>query len=318
MLTFSQKELARHTLGLPNAKRTTYRNRFVCQEDHKDWQDMVANGLATVRRGETLPFGGDACFYLTRKGAEAALEPREKLCPDTFPVIRTAPILFSAPMIRALHNGHKSQTRRIMKVQPRIETDGLISIGAELYSQHANSIARLIKNHVPYKVGDRLWVREAWRCNSWAKDVAAIFYRAHENCSYTEMCEQFPIAGQKGIAPSQSWKPSIHMPRWISRLTLTITDVRIERLQDISEEDAIAEGITMTLEDSPACAWFSGIHTNTNLAPENMDGWHINDAQAAFQDLWNKINGANAWDANPWVIAISFSVELGNIDEVSA
>ncbi|MFD1226803.1 hypothetical protein [Pseudochrobactrum kiredjianiae] len=235
--------------------------------------------------------------------------------------MRTAPILFSAPMIRALYNGRKTQTRRILKPQPTDANSkfrGFAGVSDTKAVFTSDFPAQPETVRLPYSVGDRLWVRESWRCNSWAADVATIFYKAHENCSYTEMHEQFPIAGQKGIAPSQSWKPSIHMPRWISRLTLTITNVRIERLQDISEEDAMAEGITMTLEDSPACAWFSGIHTNTNLAPENMDGWHFNDAQAAFQDLWNKINGANAWDANPWVIALTFTVQHGNIDEVAA
>lgn len=303
MLTSKQMTLARHALGLPNSKRTTYRNRYVCQENDSDWQDMVARGMATMRRGETLPFGGDACFYMTRQGAEAALELREKLCPEDFPIVRTSPILFSAPMIRAIYDGRKTQTRRGMKVQPRIESDGLIFCGDELSSQHPNSIARLIKDNVRYAVGDRLWVREAWRCNGWATDVATIFYKAHENCCHTEMCEQFPVSGQKIIQPSQAWKPSIHMPRWISRLTLTVTDIRIERLQDISEEDAIAEGAPL---DTSFCD-----HPRHTCAEVGCLG---RTHKANFCNIWNEINGATAWDATPWVIALTFRVQHGNID----
>lgn len=304
MLTPSQKELARHALGFPNTKRTSYRNRFVCQENHPDWQDMVAKGMATMRRGETLPFGGDACFYMTRQGAEAAMEPREKLCPEDFPIIRTAPILFSAPMIRALHDGRKTQTRRIMRTQPYMSIDGLI-VRDEFYSHHPNSINRLIKDHVPYKVGDRLWVREAWRCNGWATDMATIFYKAHENCSYTEMCEQFPVTDREHIRPSQSWKASIHMPRWISRLTLTVTDIRIERLQDISEDDALAEG---ALHDTAHCD--HPRHTCDEIG--GLGKTH----KANFCNIWCEINGWETWLKNPWVIALTFSVHHGNIDEV--
>lgn len=84
-MTPKQKELARHALGLPNKARKSYRNRYVCPEDDLHWSDLVAKGMATMRPAATLPFGGDACFYLTEEGAKAALEGREKLCPEDFP-----------------------------------------------------------------------------------------------------------------------------------------------------------------------------------------------------------------------------------------
>lgn len=302
-----QKTLARHALGLPNNKRTSYRNRYVCPETDPHWSNMVENGLATVRKGETLPFGGSASFYLTRKGAEAALEPREKLSPDDFPVIQTRPILFSASMIRALMNGQKTQTRRPLKTQPRLTSDSLIECGSHLYSQRPDSIKRLIKDHVPFAVGDRLWVREAWRCNGWATDVATIMYKAHERCSYTEMTEQIPLTNHMRIEPTGTWKPSIFMPRWISRLTLTVTDVRVQRLQDISGVDAAAEGIQLD-------RWITGEY------PENDRGIEADNQTliSKFNDLWNSINGADAWDQNPWVTALTFTVEKRNIDQVPA
>lgn len=307
MITNSQKKMARHALGLPNNKRTSSRNRFVCPDADPHWCNMVENGLATVRKGETLPFGDSACFYLTRAGAEAALEPREKLSREDFPVIQTRPILFSAPMIRALMNGQKTQTRRILKTQPQLTSDGLIECGSPLYSQRPDSIKRLIKNHVRFAVGDRLWVREAWRCNGWATDVAIITYKAHERCGYTEMTAQIPLTNHMRIEPSGRWKPSIFMPRWISRITLTVTDVRIQRVQDISEEDAIAEGVPLDTSecDHPLHSCYEvGCLGKTN--------------KAAFCNTWCEINGLKSWDQNPWVTALTFTVEKRNIDQVPA
>lgn len=210
------------------------------------------------------------------------------------------PIIFSAPMVRAILSGAKSQTRRIVKPQPfggdRIEPaysreDGFI-VGQLRDSE--NAWRRIV---CPYgNVGDRLWVREAWRT------VAAM-----DADRPTRIAEQCLDAGyRKPWAPIQyeadrqrdNWntmqpaepgklRSPRHMPRWASRLTLEITAVRAQQLHDISEADAIAEGVrSISLADVPRNAAWS----------ERQD----------FAHLWDKINGAGAWDANPWVWAITF------------
>ncbi len=215
------------------------------------------------------------------------------------------PILFSAPMVRALLDGRKSQTRRVLKDVPIFSPDydeqwrqQLLSPGGGLpdywswWSTPAHSPSTYHFQHVLYASGDRLWVREAWRCNGWATDVATIFYQASEGDGYTAMCEQYPVAGKRALRVDGKWRPSIHMPRWVSRLTLIVTDVRVQRLQDISEADAEAEGI-----GSPEIA-------------------HFGCSIKAFAALWNSLSRTDeaAWDANPWVVAVSFETHRCNID----
>lgn len=302
-LTPKQRELARHALGLPNRNRRSYRNRFVCEETEPNWSQMIADGYATMRSGATLPFGGNTCFYLTLAGAKAALDPREKLCDEDFPASVTNPILFSAPMVRALIDGSKTQTRRLFKGQITPYGFGAYLCDDTVYGDNEKGWENLTRNHAPVKVGTRLWVREAWRCNGFATDVATIMYKAHENCSYTEMTEQFSVVGQKYIEPTGTWKPSIHMPRWISRLTLQVTDVRIQRLQDISEEDAIAEGV-----EKDSDGWRSYAMPHTQICASARD---------SFQTLWDSLNAdRGSWDSNPWIVAYSFKVHHSNIDAV--
>ncbi|KFC73228.1 hypothetical protein FG93_01972 [Bosea sp. LC85] len=241
------------------------------------------------------------------------------------------PILFSGPMVRALIAGHKTQTRRVIT-----KARTLAIPDAPAFTLSGDELARAMQNasdfrrfdgdmwtwkadafehqapasrtnwhaHLGHAPGDRLWVREAWRCNGWATDVATIFYRASERDGYTAMCEQYPVADHEPLRITTTWRPGIHMPRWASRLTLTVTDVRVERLQDISEEDCIAEGA----EISHAAGTIGGPLVYTDVAnvyatPRN---W--------YRTLWDSINGAGAWDANPWIVAYSFTVERQNID----
>lgn len=231
------------------------------------------------------------------------------------------PILFSAPMVRALLAGTKTQTRRVVKLSGRYPDyigpsgcmDDPSGWGWEtdsgdyqlLQRDEGDDHRRDWRDWVgAYQVGDRLWVREAWRCNGWATDLATIFYRASEGDGYTAMTEQFPIQGKKHTRITSAWRPSIHMPRWASRLTLAVTDVRIEHLQDISEADAIAEGIVQH-------GRFFG-----------LDGADWDDARTtasdAYLDLWYAINGPGSWEQNPWVVAISFDVHQANIDAMPA
>jgi hypothetical protein len=185
---------------------------------------------------------------------------------------RERPILFSAPMVRALLSGRKTQTRRLVK---RTALDWLDNAGftPEFVASDENGLC-------PYgHTGDRLYVRETWKPHSLydglkPRDMppSTIFYKADDR-----------------YAPSNTrWYPGIHQPRWASRLTLTITQVRIERLNAITEADALAEG---TQEPS--------------LVPLIGAAWSERDAYAK---LWEHINGPGSWEANPWVWAVSFAV----------
>lgn len=192
------------------------------------------------------------------------------------------PILFSAPMVRAILAGTKTQTRRVLKAEPPPGAQRVICPFRDERLQwaatdpHDMEQGQLVLGEAPRcpygQPGDRLWVREAFM---------------HEPADYCwEASVSIPCkpastsyrADFGNEATGAGWKPSIHMPRALSRITLEITDVRVERLQDISDADAQAEG--------PA---------------GHPDGpWH------AFRSLWTLINGAGAWESNPWVWVVSF------------
>lgn len=211
------------------------------------------------------------------------------------------PIIFSAPMIQALLAGTKTQTRRAMKSQPEhcISLSELHRTYPASYPNHwaeaGASIVQLRDGEAPYwecpygTVGDLIWVRESWAADSQVDSVPPrqlskgepIFYPADGSVRET---------GCSMIAPGKS-RPSIHMPRWASRLTLRITDVRVQRLQGISGADAVDEGALSRLPDN-------GI------------------AQSQFQDMWASIYGPDSWHTNPWVWAISFDVIQANVDTV--
>lgn len=307
ILTPHQRELARHALGLPNKKNLSYRNYFCGSNDDPHWNGLVDAGLATKRSHAALLHIDDVFFYLTAAGALAVLNPGEKLCPEDFPSLITRPMLFSAPMIRALHDGRKTQTRRILAPQPtkqELQFQGYVGIKDTKAVFSGGFPTKTEAVRIPHSKGNRLWVRETWRCNGWATDVATIFYKAHEGDGYTAMTEQYPVAGRTYIKPDGVWKPSIHMPRWISRMTLTVTKVRVQRLQDISEEDAIAEGCGQYSSSTPLYEAFD---------PDRKGSY-----REGFRELWNNLNAdrGHGWNKNPWVTALTFTVDQRNIDEV--
>lgn len=200
------------------------------------------------------------------------------------------PIIFSAPMVCALIEGRKTQTRRVLKRNPS-GTYPIYDKGQNVgWSSEPWPPGPGLVCHTTYRPGDRLWVREAI-----AKDSAKgnkVYYRADHS----------------GDPSGLGWRPSIHMPRWASRLTLTVTDVRVQRLQDISEADAIAEGVER-LQVSTGQNRFSREVTG------KWEGWfNAPTAQEVFANLWNSLHGPRAWDANPWVVALTFTVEQRNID----
>jgi hypothetical protein len=196
-------------------------------------------------------------------------------------------------MVRALLDGRKTQTRRTLKFQPgELDKPFMMADGswhvADSQGGHMSPLP------IRIKVGDRLWCKETWKPHSIYADrkpseipESKIFYRADD-----------------AYAPSNTkWWPSLFMLRWASRLTLFVTDVRIERLQDISEADAIAEGCkqysSATKLSRPFHAEWKGIY------------------REGYAELWNEINGAGAWESNPWVVAYTFTVHHGNIDAMS-
>lgn len=205
------------------------------------------------------------------------------------------PILFSAPMIRALIAGTKTQTRRILKPLPN-RTIFFDAGKAGLNQFQSPRIA----------VGDRLYVREHWR--------AAADYDGHspaKSHNGKPVLPNFAMIAYEADTPLPDGvgkhRQGMHMPRWASRLTLTVTDVRVERLQDISEADADAECFGGNYPDEVLPEVFPG---------DREQYGHLSMAQC-YGRLWDHINGAGVWEANPWVVAYSFTVHHGNIDQIA-
>lgn len=206
------------------------------------------------------------------------------------------PILFNGEMVRAILDGRKTQTRRIAKVTSEGCQEGFIT-------PLAGFVPRSIKNHISYcpfgKPGDRLWVRETWQGPLFYDEIPEDWnsdkYKTPEYCYYKasgDSCD-FTDADDNFV---ERWSPSIHMPRWASRILLEVTNVRVERLNDISEEDARLEGIT-----DGGCLNCGGNEPCGCSDPKP-------DARDAFIWLWESINGQGSWIDNTWVWVIEFKV----------
>lgn len=213
------------------------------------------------------------------------------------------PILFSAPMIRALLAGTKTQTRRILKPLPNrtIFFDGK---KAGLNQHETPRIA----------VGDRLWVKEAHYITDNGNEHYAVYSEdqqsVYEHLAAIDSMQADLKLSDSWAKPHRKQRPSIFMPRWASRLTLNVIDVRVERLNDISREDAIAEGL-IKVEHAPPLAVAMGCHWG--FEGDGRYGSPI----SAYAALWDHINGAGAWESNPWIVAYTFTVHHGNIDQIA-
>lgn len=196
------------------------------------------------------------------------------------------PILFSAPMVRAILAGAKTQTRRIMKPQPIDEASAAGGAHIRHKSLGDVGIDALVPQVMRYgAVGDMLWVRETWAPQVDCQLSADRWTRLGVHHGPKPLVH---FAADGGVRPwIIEWRPSIHMPRWASRIRLRITNVRVERLQDISRGDAMAEGCPFP---------------NMAQGP---------DPRQWYAELWEQINGAGSWDRNPWVWALSFGREDG-------
>lgn len=221
--------------------------------------------------------------------------------------MKERPILFSGPMVRALLAGTKTQTRRVVKWKPREGANldfsglqvghyctGMPSSGFVLRSQGGNGWNdRTFPIHCPYgQPGDRLWVRETFahvpirEDDGGQGDRMGYIYRADGESAFDAIPDEWDFTGP--------WKPSIFMPRSASRITLEVTGVRVERLQDISEEDAIEEGVER------ACAGWKHYF----FLDDPSAAWEF--ARNSYASLWESINGPNSWEANPWIWVVEF------------
>ncbi|MBF8780960.1 hypothetical protein IV505_14685 [Pseudomonas fulva] len=241
--------------------------------------------------------------------------------------VKERPILFSGPMVRAILEGRKTVTRRAIAAQPPegykwrgwvIDSTNSKDIGKASWGEGDGPVQRnAVYARCPYgQPGDRLWVRETWGVIShdfdqlgnaidWEPDRPAKairemrfgrgYYSGHVVYAADGPCEW---AGDEdgGGDPRSAWKPSIHMPRAACRILLEITDVRVERLQDISEQQALAEGVRLYTDHAESGDWYhvEGIET------------YSADPRKSFELLWTGINDAESWPSNPWVWVVEF------------
>ncbi len=214
------------------------------------------------------------------------------------------PILFSGPMVRALLDGSKTQTRRTMRPQPPAHTAAVgrwqdppgydaawWAFVREGPVEHDHPFAGAEIHGEPWrcpygKPGEKLWVRETFR-PIFPQDPAYNGGRPIEYDYAATYTHGYRLGDSLGI--KKAWKPSIHMPRDASRITLEVTEVRVERLQDISEADAQAEGCAMEC-----------------MTPTGDDSGSAIHGPGGYIALWESINGPGSWEANPWVWAVSF------------
>lgn len=175
-----------------------------------------------------------------------------------------------------------------------------------MVSWPADAFVRQCEKFRPrYHAGDRLWVREAWSGVHSAREIKPKDRK--DLCRPDEMEVWYWADGNPEHGDWEKPRPSLHMPRFASRITLEVTDVRIERLQSISEADAIAEGVS---EDEQKGFWVPGVeHPNKDFPYLSRPT-----ATEMYAALWDSINGSGAWDANPWVVAYTLGVVLQNID----
>lgn len=211
----------------------------------------------------------------------------------------TRPLIFSAPMVRAILDGRKTMTRRVLKPQPGepvFDGERWLDRARERTAPH-DAGERSI---TPYAVGDRLWVREAWqharkrycRCPQGAEPQPCDDWMEGTGCR-SDRGDVIYRADAESLA---FWRSPIHMPRWASRLTLIVESVRVERLQEITEADAEREGV-----EKPILPHWPGLPF-----------------RSAFRGLWLDLHGPVSWEANPWVAVIGFRVVRENIDAPSA
>lgn len=219
--------------------------------------------------------------------------------------MKERPIIFKAEMVKAILDGSKTQTRRIIKPQPPEHIELCTNSLGEHFADDFNNDLMYFK--CPHgKVGDRLWVRENFKVidfNSGGQNpyVCDDFQEPYALVNYSDgwekevlLLEDIELGIDEVSQAERAFKkktvPSIHMSRWASRINLEITDIRVERLNDISEEDARAEGCKV----------------QEPIKQLDKKFIHRKYPQKVFMELWESINGKGSWDINPWVWVIEF------------
>lgn len=237
--------------------------------------------------------------------------------------LRERPILFNAAMVRAILAGRKTQTRRVVKPQPVMAVMDGNAADALIAATNAGLVPRQPKpywrwngcHHIPWPKavtclcpygvpGDRLWVREAHAINP---KLPASMHTAE-----TALDRHVRYRADGG-EPWNSWRPSIHMPRWASRILLEVTDVRVERVGEISPKDIMAEGAVLRSHDVDAFAIVGG---NPKCPVSAFDGCVYPDLKSLWASGWDSINAKRGygWADNPWVWAVTFRVLEGGAD----
>lgn len=203
--------------------------------------------------------------------------------------MKERPILFNGEMIRAILAGTKTQTRRIAKPPTGAVNPEWFW---EINPAHRENAGLLCPYGVP---GDRLWVRETWKALGDIEPCAC-------KCPAPEVLYAATDAKKWMETGLGNWKPSIFMPRWASRLTLEVTAVRVERVQQITDADAIAEGVGAGFQMNAGYPDYGAVNAD-GVCTITMDT-----AAASFGTLWDSINAKRGfgWDVNPWVWVVEF------------
>ena len=241
------------------------------------------------------------------------------------------PIIFSGPMVRALLDGRKTQTRRLVSPRPSLaRPDRFQMVGKE--SRTGRAMWEAWAGNEPCNafpagkgcctplfytaaVGDRLYVREHWSVPAAYDDLAPSDLGGEETVIYA-------ADHRRGAGGGGRHRQGMHMPRWASRLTLAVEAVRLERLQTITWDDARAEGLTGLSKDGKLVKY--GIPDRDGLPGADDDGWHWQDwsvdPTAAYARLWSTLHAVEGerWQDDPAVVVLTFRVEHGNIDQVPA
>jgi len=205
--------------------------------------------------------------------------------------MKIRPILFSTPMVQAILDKRKTQTRRIIKPQP-IVSDGEYSFQLKKGVELTGSVVEINSSHLglisfgKYQIGDIIWVRETWQ---YSDDLEHPYLYKQK-----ELEEWLPEFFKR-----MTWRPSIFMPKEVCRIFLECTNVRVERLNDISEKDAIAEGVEKH-SDFGSTGYI--LYTEPEAAHTDID------AVWSFESLWETINGKKSWDDNPFVFVYDFKL----------
>ncbi len=219
--------------------------------------------------------------------------------------VNERPIIFSGAMVRAILDGSKTQTRRVVKPQKAIYEEA----GRLMWAGNGYGPSEARNNCPIARVGDTLWVRETWSPDSrQAYPYSNFVYRASDDyyTDHRDTCKSMARSDEcltRNHAPTEGclcnfkWRPSIHMPRYVCRIRLKVTGVRVERLKQISSEDAKAEGVE---------SWMKSLQKDGYYDPDaHLSGY----LTTAFARMWShvmQVDGDTAWSANPWVWVLDF------------